>query len=68
MYKVDCKWGEWQTTSKCSKDCGGQRHEKREQVQHAMYGGKQCPENPGHSRIEKCCHGCPDQKCPGKNI
>ena len=65
---VDCEWGEWKTTVKCTKECDGKKHLTREQTQGAMYGGKQCDTKPGHEQILKCCEGCPDKKCPGMMV
>ena len=67
LYIVDCKWGEWKK-GKCSKECGGNRHDTRDQEEHPMYGGKSCSIDPGHERIVKCCDGCPGKKCPGITI
>ena len=53
--QVDCKWGKWQIggKKKCSNGCKGKRHDVRDQVQGAKYGGKQC--NGHHERICECC-------------
>lgn len=63
LYLVNCEWGEWKK-GKCSKECGGKRHDTRDQ-EGPMYGGNSCSTNPGHERIVDCCDGCPGKKCPG---
>ena len=63
MNEVDCVWGEWQIGGirKCpprgENRCKGNRHDIRDMVQGAMYGGKQCTGS--HERVCHCCY------CPG---
>jgi len=52
--KKDCKWGQWNNWSKCSKTCGnGFRTRRRDVQQFAINGGQQCQQDQAQ-QSEQC--------------
>ena len=60
---MNCKWGDWEEWSNCSKVCGnGTRTINRSKLMRAAYGGEDCIGNITKSE------NCNEHPCDGKHF
>jgi len=51
---VDCLWGQWESWSGCTRECGGERYRQRSIEQMPTMWGRRC--DPGAAKMVQSCH------------